>query len=393
MSRNRPTHSVAKLALAAKQAHEASDVIGGDPIAIVGMACRFPQSDSPAAFWRLLADGGDAITEVPSTRWDIKNYYDPDLSKPGKINTRWGSFLDEVDRFDAAYFGISAREAAAIDPQHRLLLEVVCEALDDAGQTNATLRGSQTGVFLAVYNTDYLQALHTNRAAINAYTTVGTVPCIAAGRISYHFDLRGPSFVVDTACSSSLVAVHLACESLRVRTSDLAVVGGASLLLSPERTISLSKWGFMSPEGRCKSFDAGADGWVRGEGCGVVVLRRLSDALAAGDRILAVIRGTAINQDGRSTVLTAPNGAAQVAVIRQALDNGHVSPADIDYIEAHGTGTVIGDPIEFEALDEAIGQEPDAAPCLIGAVKANLGHLEAAAGIAGLDQDGPGARP
>jgi len=378
------TIPVARLALAAKRAHDANDTLGADPIAVVGLGCRFPGSgDSAGSYWRALVAGTDAIREVPADRWNADRYFDLDPTRPGRMNTRWGSFLDDVRGFDAAFFGIAAREAETLDPQQRLLLEVACEALDDAGQTAEMLRSSLTGVFFALHNTDYLQALHANRETINAYSTSGTVACMAPGRLSFHFDLRGPSMVIDTACSSSLVAIHQACESLRTRTSSLAIAAGASLVLSPERTLSLAKWGFMAPDGHCKPFDAAADGWVRGEGCGAVVLRRLSDALAAGDRIWAVIRGTAVIQDGRSTVLTAPNGAAQIAVIGAALENGRVAANDIGYVEAHGTGTVVGDPIEFEALDEAIGRSGNR-PCLIGAVKANIGHLEAAAGIAGF---------
>jgi acyl transferase domain-containing protein len=385
VNEQRQTRSVAKLALAAKHAYDAGGDVAADPIAVVGMGCRFPAgAKSAGEFWRRLVDGVDAIEEIPRARWDAEAYFDPDPAHPGTMNTRWGSFLEDIDRFDAAVFGISAREAAAMDPQHRLVLEVAYEALEDAGQTHESLRGSRTGVFFALYNTDYLQGLHANRASITAYATAGTVPSMAAGRVSYHFDLRGPSLVVDTACSSSLVGVHLACESLRVRSSDLAVAGGVSLILSPDRTISLTKWNFMSPDGRCRPFDARANGWVRGEGCGVVVLKRLADALAAGDRVLAVVRGSAIVQDGRSAVLTAPNGAAQVAVIRAALENGRVSPNDVEYVEAHGTGTLVGDPVEFEALDEALGRAPSGAPCHVGALKANVGHLEAAAGIAGF---------
>lgn len=378
------TIPIARLALAARRAQEDNDAIGADPIAVVGIGCRFPNGgDSPGSYWRALLAGVDAIREVPADRWNADRYYDPNPTRPGRMNTRWGSFLDDVRSFDAAFFGIAAREAETLDPQQRLLLEVACEALDDAGQTAEMLRSSLTGVFFALHNTDYLQALHANRETINAYSTSGTVACMAPGRLSFHFDLRGPSMVIDTACSSSLVAIHQACESLRTRTSSLAVAAGASLVLSPERTLSLAKWGFMAPDGHCKPFDAAADGWVRGEGCGAVVLRRLADALAAGDRIWAVIRGTAVIQDGRSTVLTAPNGAAQIAVITAALENGRVSADDIGYIEAHGTGTVVGDPIEFEALDDAIGRS-GTTRCLLGAVKANLGHLEAAAGIAGF---------
>jgi acyl transferase domain-containing protein/NADPH:quinone reductase-like Zn-dependent oxidoreductase/acyl carrier protein len=377
------TAPLAQLTLLAREAWAVNEVVGADPIAVVGMGCRVAGADSPSELWQLLVSATDAITEVPGSRWSAARYYDPDPATPGRMNSRWGSFLAEVAAFDAAFFGIPAREAAAMDPQHRVVLETACDALDDAGQTAVMLQGSLTGVFLGLYNADYFQALHADRDRITAYATSGTLPAMAAGRLAYHFDLRGPSLVVDTACSSSLVAVHQACASLRARTCDLAVAGGVSLVLGPDRSISLSKWGFMAPDGRCKPFDAAADGWVRGEGCGVVVLRRLSDALAAGDRIHAVIRGSAINQDGRSTVMTAPNGAAQVAVIRAALADARVAAQDVGFVEAHGTGTSVGDPIEFEALDDALGRV-GSHPCYLGAVKANLGHLEAAAGVTGL---------
>ena len=381
--------SAVKLALLARQARQKLDesgVGGAEPIAVVGMGCRFPGgADDPAKFWRLLADRGDAIREVPADRWPVDALYDPDPGAPGKMTTRWGGFLAAIDGFDPQFFGISPREAARMDPQQRLLLEVAWEALEDAGQTRAGLDGSATGVFVASYHNDYARLLTADRRDIDAWTSTGTAHSIVANRLSYLLNLRGPSLTVDTACSASLVAVHLACRSLRAEECSLAVAGGVSLMLSPEVTISLSKWGFMAADGRCKTFDAKADGFVRGEGCGVVVLKRLSDALADGDRILGLIRGTAVNQDGRTTVLTAPSGLAQAAVIRQALEDGKVAPDQVDYVEAHGTGTVLGDPIEVEALAEMYGKPVGSGhPCVLGAVKANIGHLEAAAGIAGL---------
>jgi acyl transferase domain-containing protein/acyl carrier protein len=381
--------SAVKLALLARQARQRLDESGvgaAEPIAVVGMGCRFPGgADDPAKFWRLLADRGDAIREVPGDRWPVDALYDPDAGAPGKMTTRWGGFLSAIDGFDPQFFGISPREAARMDPQQRLLLEVAWEALEDAGQTRAGLDGSAAGVFVASYHNDYARLLTADRRDIDAWTSTGTAHSIVANRLSYLLNLRGPSLTVDTACSASLVAVHLACRSLRAEECSLAVAGGVSLMLSPEVTISLSKWGFMAADGRCKTFDAKADGFVRGEGCGVVVLKRLSDALADGDRILGLIRGTAVNQDGRTTVLTAPSGLAQAAVIRQALEDGKVAPDQVDYVEAHGTGTVLGDPIEVEALAEMYGKPlVSGHPCVLGAVKANIGHLEAAAGIAGL---------
>ncbi|HWE62333.1 MAG TPA: beta-ketoacyl synthase N-terminal-like domain-containing protein, partial [Chloroflexota bacterium] len=357
-----------------------------EPIAIVGLGCRLPGgAGSPETFWQLLHEGVDAISAVPADRWDVDAYYDPEPGKPGKMCTRYGGFLDGVDSFDAAFFDISPREAAAMDPQQRLLLEVAWEALEDAGQTREQLAGSQTGVFVGIYNSDYSWLKLADPATADVYAGMGTAHSVVAGRLSYLLDLRGPSMPVDTACSSSLVAIHLACQSLRTRESDLALAGGVNLILSPLGTILTSQLLAMAPDGRCKTFDAAANGFVRGEGCGVVVLKRLSEAVADGDHIWALIRGSAVNQDGHSPGLTAPNLPAQQAVIRQALANAGVPAARIGYVEAHGTGTSLGDPIEIEALKAAFGgsREPGAS-CAIGSVKTNMGHLEATAGVAGL---------
>jgi acyl transferase domain-containing protein/NADP-dependent 3-hydroxy acid dehydrogenase YdfG len=380
--------SAVKLALQARRVRTATpdvELLQSEPIAVVGIGCRMPGGEGPEGFWRMLVQGVDAIREVPPERWDVDAYYDPDPSVPGKMVTRWGSFLPAVDGFDAAFFGIAPREAATMDPQHRLLLEVAYETLEDAGEDADRLAGTATGVFLAVYNSDYARQQLAVLESIDAYTSSGTAHSIASGRISFVFDFRGPSVTIDTACSSSLAAVHVACQSLRAGDSDLALAGGASLILGPEPAVSMSKWGMMSRDGRCKAFDARADGFVRGEGCGIVALKRLSDALAAGDRVRAVIRGTAVNQDGRSANLTAPNGLAQQQVVRQALANARVAPEEVGYIEAHGTGTTLGDPIEVEALTEVLGRGgPGSRPCALASVKTNIGHLEAAAGIAGL---------
>ncbi len=323
------------------------------------------------------------MTVIPADRFDVDDFRDD--SAGATIATREAAMLDDIERFDAHFFGISPREAAQMDPQQRLLLEVVWEALDDAGQVPERLRGSATGVFAALYNHDYLRYQHADIDKLVAYTTSGTSPAIAAGRISFLLDLRGPALVIDTACSSSLVATHLACASLRSRECDLGIVGGAGLILGPETFVSMSKWGMLAPDGRCKTFDARANGFGRGEGCGVIVVKRLADALRDGDRVRSVIRGSAINQDGRSTDLTAPNGLAQQDVIRRALQNAQVAPRDVTFIEAHGTGTSLGDPIEVEALAEVLGDAgPEASPCALSSVKANIGHLEAAAGVAGL---------
>jgi acyl transferase domain-containing protein/acyl carrier protein/protein-L-isoaspartate O-methyltransferase len=356
-----------------------------EPVAVIGMGCRFPGgADTPEAYWRLLREGVDTVAEIPRDRWNLEEHYDPDPSVTGKMYTRWASMLSEVDRFDAAFFGISPREALSMDPQQRLLLEVTWEALEDAAQAPDRLAGSATGVFIGISNCDYGQRMN-EPSRIDAYTSTGVGLSVAAGRLSYVLGLQGPSLAVDTACSSSLVAVHLACQSLRAGESRMAIAGGSNLILSPLSTIAVSALRMMALDGRCKTFDARADGFVRGEGCGVVVLKRLVDAERDGDRVLAVIRGWAANQDGRSGGLTAPNGPAQQALLRQALASGGVAPAAIDYVEAHGTGTSLGDPIEVQALGAVLGEGREAGqPLLLGSVKTNIGHLEAAAGVAGL---------
>ncbi|MFN6560832.1 MAG: amino acid adenylation domain-containing protein [Nostoc sp. ChiSLP01] len=342
-----------------------------DAIAIVGMGCRFPKANNPDDFWQLLRNGVDAIAPVPASRWD--NY------------ACYGGFLEQVDRFDPQFFGISPREALSMDPQQRLLLEVSWEALEHAGKAPDKLAGSQTGVFFGISNFDYSQLQFDLNTRLDAYSGTGNAFSIAANRLSYFLDLRGPSWAVDTACSSSLVAVHQACQSLRQGECELALAGGVNLILTPQLTICFEQAGMMAADGRCKTFDTNADGYVRGEGCGVVVLKCLSDALRDGDRILAIVKGSAVNQDGRSNGLTAPNGAAQQTVIRQALANAGVTPGQIGYVETHGTGTFLGDTIELNSLKEVLTQKcPHRQPCTIGSVKTNIGHLEAAAGIAGL---------
>lgn len=358
-----------------------------DHIAVIGMSCRFPKAPDLNAFTKLLYDGVDAITEVPSDRWDIDAFFDPTAGVPGKMNSRWGGFLEGgVDAFDSQFFGISPREAVRIDPQQRLLLEVAWESLEQAGLAPHKLAGTQTGVFVGISSNDYSRILLKNLSQTDVYDGTGNAMSIAANRLSYVFDFKGPSIAVDTACSSSLVAVHLACQSLRMGESNLALTGGVNLILLPDMTVNLAQARMMSATGRCKPFDASADGYVRGEGCGIVVLKRLSDALADGDRILSVIRSTAVNQDGRSNGLTAPYGLSQQEVIKVALDEADVSPSQISYVEAHGTGTSLGDPIEFHALEAVLSDGRTAATpqCAVGSVKTNIGHLEAAAGIAGL---------
>lgn len=355
-----------------------------EPIAVIGMACRFPGgANSPAAFWRVLRDGVDAITEIPADRWDIEKYFDPNPAVAGKMYTRWGGFIDDVDKFDAGFFGISPREALSIDPQQRLLLEVAWEALEYAGQSQEVVSRSKTGVFVGLTNAEYFQYIkHGGFEAIDAYYGTGAVLSSAAGRISYAFGLQGPSMTVDTACSSSLVTTHLACQSLRGRECDMALAGGANLILLPDVNIYMSRARTMAHDGRCKTFDASADGYVRGEGCGIVVLKRLSDAIAGGDNILALIRGSAVRHDGRSGGYTVPNAAVQQELIREALASAGVEPSAISYVEAHGTGTPLGDPIEMRALGAVLKNE--GARVAVSSVKTNIGHLESAAGVAGL---------
>ncbi len=359
-----------------------------EPIAIIGMGCRVPGgANTPAEFWQLMHDGVDAISRVPAERWDIDALYDADPSVPGRIATREGGFLTDVDQFDPAFFGIAPREAQGMDPQQRLLLEVAWEALEHAGQAPDGLTRSRTGVFVGVTASDYayLQLKSGDPALLDAHFTSGIAHSIFSGRISYLLGLQGPSLTLDTACSSSLVAVHLACQALRSGDCSLALAGGVNLILSPDLFIALSHSRMLAPDGRCKTFDAAADGFARGEGCGVIVLKRLSDAEADGDRILAVIRGSAVNQDGPSSGLTAPNGPAQEAVIRDALKQAGLAPRDVGYLEAHGTGTQLGDPLEVTALGAVFGADRSGAPPLwLGSVKTNVGHLEAAAGIVGL---------
>ena len=357
-----------------------------EPVAIIGIGCRFPGgAQSPGAFWDLLREGRDAITEVPADRWDAAAYLDEDPSVPGKTTTAWGGFLDGVEGFDPHFFGISAHEAARMDPQQRLLAEVTWEALEDAGVVPERLAGSATGVFVGIATNDYGQYTLQDLTRVDAYTGTGNAFSIAANRLSYLLDLRGPSIAIDSACSSSLVAVHQACVSLAAGDCTLAVAGGVNVVLSPALAINFSKAGAMARDGRCKVFDARADGYVRSEGAGVVVLKPLSRAIADGDPIYAVIRGGAVNQDGRTNGLMAPNPHAQEAVLRTAYARAGVRPEQVGYVEAHGTGTLLGDPIEAKALAAVVGAGRDPGrPCLIGSVKSNVGHLEAAAGIAGL---------
>jgi natural product biosynthesis luciferase-like monooxygenase protein len=358
------------------------------PIAIIGASCRFPGGvGNLEAFARVLREGVDAVKTVPADRWDAEAYYDPDPDVPGKIVTREGAFLENIDQFDAEFFGITPREAEHLDPQQRLLLEVAWEALENAACAPPRLCGSRTGVFTGLMCSDYaMRALRENGLeGIDAYLGTGGALSAAAGRLAYVFGFQGPAMAVDTACSSSLVAVHLACQSLRAGECDLALAGGVNVLLTPEPSINLSKARMISPRGRCRTFDASADGYVRGEGCGIVVLKPLERARAEGDRILGIIRGSAVNQDGRSSGLTAPNSQAQKNLLRETLAAAGVEPRDICYVECHGTGTPLGDPIEVHAVRDVLARDRLAdRPLALGSVKTNFGHLEGAAGICGL---------
>jgi len=382
-----------QLAVLAAKAAEQRQLLQAEPIAIVGVGCRFPagpgrpDAASPEAYWQLLSGGVDAVGEVPASRWPLEQYYDPTPGTPGKMHCRHGGFLAEIDQFDPGSFGLSPKEAAAMDPQHRLLLEVAAEALEAAALAPSQLRGMRAGVYLGLCTGDYAWRQLRGEAPdarFDMYFATGTSFSMAPGRLAYALGLQGPALAVDTACSSSLVAVDLAVRSLRDRTTDLALAGGVSLLLSPVNSLCFAKSGMMASDGHCKTFDAAADGYVRGEGCGVVALKRLADAVAAGDPIWAVLRGSGVNQDGASAGLTVPNGEAQAQLIRSTLEQAQLDGDGIDVLEAHGTGTPLGDPIELKALAPIYGRDGRPAPLLLGSVKTNLGHLEGAAGVAGL---------
>ena len=380
----RPVERAGEPVASASHQTTAPTRLGDCPIAVLGLDCRFAAAADPAAFWSLLRNGVDAISEVPPERWDAAELFDPSFAARGKVASRWGGFLQDIDCFDAEFFGISPREAAMLDPQHRLILQCAWHALEDAGLPKARLTGSATGVFVSVYQRDYAHLALSDDQAIDAYTASGTHHSIAAGRLSYLYDLRGPCLVVDTACSSSLVAVHLACRSLLAGECDIAIVAAANLMLSPQETMALSRWGMMAADGRCKAFDSRADGFVRGEGAAALVLARLDDAQRDGHSARAVIVGKAMTQDGRSHGLTAPNGQSQQAVIHKAIADAGIDAGAVSYVEAHGTGTALGDPIEIEALQAVYDAAANAPPLWVGSVKTNIGHTEAAAGLAGI---------
>jgi myxalamid-type polyketide synthase MxaE and MxaD len=360
----------------------------GEPIAIVGIGCRFPAAPTTGAFWSLLVDEIDAIGNVPAGRFDrpIDDLFDPRPGTPGRIASRWGGFVDDIEGFDAAYFGMAPREADRLDPQQRLLLETAVHALDDAGHVPDPATRDRAGVFIALWLNDYETRLFRDAHLVDFHATLGTGRYSASGRLSYAFGFEGPSLTVDTACSSSLVAVHLACQSLRTHECDVALAGGANVVLEPAVTMAYSGARMIAPDGRCKFADARANGYVRSDGAGMVVLERLSTAIANGDRVYALIAGSAVNNDGRTSgSLGTPGRDGQERVLRQAYRNAGVSPGHVQYVEAHGTGTAVGDPIELAALGRVLGEgRPAGAICQVGSVKTNIGHTEGAAGMAGV---------
>ena len=359
-----------------------------EPIAVVGIGCRFPgNAGSPAAFWDLLLGGASGIADIPATRWSAQEFHTPGHPVPGKTYAGRGGLIEEIECFDSTLFGISAQEAQHMDPQQRLLLETTWHAFEDANLPLKPLRGAAVGTFMAMGEVDYSRwSYHSGKPErIGPYTKLGVNRALGVGRINYQFDFRGPALFLDTTCSSSLLAAHLACQSLRQRECDFAIAGGINLMLTPEDYIGFSALSALSPTDRCMPFDASADGYVRGEGCGVVVLMRLSDAQRKGSRIYCTLSGSASNHDGRSNGLTAPNGRAQSEVIQQALANANMTAESIGYVEAHGTGTKLGDPIEVGALAKALKRDWSSAPPLaIGSLKGQIGHLESAAGVASI---------
>src|SRR5271156_6740202 len=351
-------------------------------VAVIGMGCRLPGGiDSPEKLWQALLRGDDLITEVPADRWDVDEFYDPEPGVPGRTVCKWGAFLDNVADFDPEFFGISEKEATAMDPQHRLLLETSWEAMEYGGFTREKLADLRTGVFVGLMHADY-QFVHADTQALEGpYGYLGNSFAMGSGRIAYAMGLHGPAMTVDTACSSGLAAIHLACRSLHDGESDIALAGGASVMLEPRKAASGSAIGMLSPTGRCHAFDVAADGFVAGEGCIVMLLKRLPDALAGGDRILAVIRGTAANQDGHTVNIVTPSGPAQVAAYRAALAAAEVDPRSVGMVEAHGAGTPVGDPIEYASLAKVYGVD---GPCALASVKTNFGHTQSASGALGL---------
>src|SRR5437762_7026880 len=355
-------------------------------IAIIGVGCRFPGGvSSKDSLWKLLVEGREGIVQVPSDRWNVERYYDPEPGVAGKSIALRGGFIDAIDQFVPQFFGISPREAPYVDPQHRLLLETAWEAIEDAGLVLDFDRGTDLGVFVGISHNDYqgIQSTSFDHFSIGPYTPTGSAHSIAANRISYCLNLRGPSVAMDTACSSALTAVHAACEYIRTGRGDTALAGGVTVMITPGGFIGFSQASMLSPDGKCKAFDASANGFVRGEGAGMLLLKRLSQAIADGDPIHGVIIGTALNQDGHTNGISLPSAKAQARLVRDACIDAGIAPSRIGFVEAHGTGTAVGDPIEAHALAEALCKDRSA-PLPIGSVKTNVGHLETAAGVAGL---------
>lgn len=365
-------------------ASDSSDVRGPpEPVAVIGLGCRFPGANDPQRYWALLRAGEDAIREVPPERWDLERHFSDDPRAEGKMNSRYGGFLEGIDRFDHGFFGISAKEAARLDPQQRLMLEVTWEAFEDAGIPAEKLAGSRTGVFVGSLGSEYDWLQARDLRLVTAYSPTGSAQGVIANRVSYTFDLTGPSVTVDSACSASLVAIATACRSIWSGESDQAVAGGVAVMVHPGPTVGMSKLTALAPDGRCKAFDARANGYVRSEGAGAVVLKPLARALVDGDRIYAIVRGYAVNNDGKTNGLTAPNRRAQERLLRDAYASARVAPASVQYVEAHGTGTLLGDPIECSALGAVLGAGRET-PLLVGSVKTNIGHMEGAAGVGGF---------
>ncbi len=352
------------------------------PVAVIGMACRLPGAiDSPEQLWEALLRGDDLVTEIPPDRWDADEYYDPEPGVPGRSVSRWGAFIDDVAGFDPEFFGINEREATAMDPQHRLLLETSWEAMEHAGLTRERIVDSLTGVFMGLTHGDYQLLAADAHSVEGAYGFSGNSFSLASGRIAYALGVHGPALTVDTACSSGLTAIHLACRSLHEGESDLALAGGATLALDPRKFSAGSAEGMLSPTGRCHAFDVAADGFVGGEGSVMLLLKRLADAQRDGDRVLAVLRGTAANQDGHTVNIATPSEAAQTAVYQAALAAAGVDARTVGMVEAHGPGTPVGDPIEYASLANVYGID---GPCALASVKTNFGHAQAASGALGL---------
>ena len=359
-----------------------------EPVAIIGIGCRFPGGiNHPDTLWKLLVEGREAVCDVPADRWNVRRFYDAEPGIVGKSIARRGGFVDGIDQFDPQFFGISPREAPYVDPQHRLLLETAWEAIEDAGMVLDLEKGTDLGVFIGISHNDYqvIQGTPWDSQGISPHSPTGSAHSIAANRISYCLNLRGPSVAMDTACSSALTAVYAACEHIRAGRGDTALAGGVTVMITPGGFIGFSQASMLSPDGKCKAFDASANGFVRGEGAGMVLLKRLSNALADGDPIHGVIIGTALNQDGHTNGISLPSPEAQARLVSDACLDAGIAPSRIGYVEAHGTGTAVGDPIEAHALANALcADRPTASPLLVGSVKTNLGHLETAAGLAGL---------